>query len=230
MRHHRAFSLLELTVVIAIIAILIGILIPTIAGIRRQSKSVACQANLRSIGQLLVIYQNENRGWIYPVQNDAFGVVGLGMNVPPHERWPMKVFKMESAPMPPAYNSAAYTMAEVTDPAYDPTPYTPPTLRCPADENPALAHSYVLNNHLADEGIKAGKTIRGISSSEIIVIGEKISAQRDYYMEYGDYERVVDPFRHGGEAGSNYLYHDGHVATVLPTQARLGIDPWQVGG
>jgi prepilin-type N-terminal cleavage/methylation domain-containing protein/prepilin-type processing-associated H-X9-DG protein len=228
MKRRRAFSLLELLIAIAIVAILIGILVPTITGIRRRSKSIACQANLRTIGQMLVIYQNNNRGWIYPVMNDAFGVIGLGLNVPPHERWPMKVFKIESAPMPPTYNSAAYDMANDDAPEYDPALYTPPVLTCPADENPAMAHSYVLNNHLADEGIRAGKTIRGVSSSDIVVAGEKFGNQRDYYMEYGDYDRVVDPLRHGAGAGSNYLYLDGHVATRLPNDARAGIDPWEV--
>jgi prepilin-type N-terminal cleavage/methylation domain-containing protein/prepilin-type processing-associated H-X9-DG protein len=228
MSKRRAFSLLELLIAIAIIAVLIGILIPTIAGVRRQSKSVACQSNLRSIGQALVMYQNNNRGWVYPVMNDAFGVIGLGLNVPPHERWPMKVFKVESAPMPPTYDVAGYDMEQAGEPQYDPAPYTPPVLLCPADEKPAQAHSYVLNNHLADEGIRAGKTIRGVSSSEIVVAGEKFTNARDYYMEYGDYDRVVDPVRHGSGAGSNYLYLDGHVATRLAKEARAGIDPWDV--
>jgi prepilin-type N-terminal cleavage/methylation domain-containing protein/prepilin-type processing-associated H-X9-DG protein len=225
---YAGFTLPELLVVLGIIAVLIGMLLPAVISMRRKALGVACQSNLRTVGQMLRAYENENKGWIYPVQRDAFGVIGLGLNVPPHERWPMLVFKVGAAPLPATYDVAGYDMGKADEPQYDPAPYTPEVLTCPADPAARQAHSYVLNNHLADEGIKAGRTIKGISSSDIVVAGEKRDGARDYYMEYGDYERVVEPFRHGELAGSNYLYHDGHVSTVLPKDAKRGIDPWQV--
>jgi prepilin-type processing-associated H-X9-DG protein len=121
-------------------------------------------------------------------------------------------------------------MEHASKPEYDPAPYTPPVLACPSDDEPAMAHTYVLNNHLADEGIRAGKRVKGVSSAEIIVAGEKQANKRDYYMEWGDYDRVVDAFKHGGSIGSNYLYFDGHAAPALPTNARRGIDPWDPTG
>ncbi len=45
-------------------------------------------------------------------------------------------------------------------------------------------------------------------------------------MQNVDYERIVEPYRHGLQLGSNYLYLDGHVGTVLPREALTGIDPW----
>ena len=222
------FTIPELLIVIGIVVVLVALILPAVSAARRRARSVACQANLRTVGQMLAAYQNDNRGWIFPVKRDAFGVIGLGLNVPPHERWPMLVFKVEGAPNPPAYDVAGYEMSRRNEPQYDPRPYTPDALLCPGDDEPHEAHSYVLNNHLADEGIRAGRSVRGVSSAEIIVAGEKRTAAPDYYMEYGDYERVVEPFRHGPHAGSNYLYHDGHVATVMPADARRGLDPWQV--
>lgn len=59
------FTLVELLVVIGIIAILIAILLPTIAAANRTAKATACLSNLRSIGQALKIYQAENNG-AYP--------------------------------------------------------------------------------------------------------------------------------------------------------------------
>ena len=174
---------------------------------------------------MLTIYSNNNGGWVFPVTIDAFGVKGLGINVPPHERWPMKTFDVRGAPDPPPYDPAPYR-TELRD-QFDP-PYTPPVLLCPADPDAYMAHSYVLNNHLADENVRAGKRVRGISSSEIIVAGEKITQQADYYVDYGDYERVVEPYRHGKSVGSNYLYLDGHVILALPGDAKRGIDPWDV--
>jgi prepilin-type processing-associated H-X9-DG protein len=225
-RKSRAFTLIELLVVVGVIVLLIGLLLPLLIRARAHAKTVKCQANLRTIGQMLTIYSNNNGGWVFPVTTDAFGVKGLGINVPPHERWPMKTFDIRGAPHPPPYDPASYRTELRNE--FDPVPYTPPVLLCPADPHAYMAHSYVLNNHLADESVRAGKRVKGISSSEIIVAGEKISAQADYYVDYGDYDRVVQPYGHGRSVGSNYLYLDGHVTAALPGDAKRGIDPWDV--
>ncbi len=61
MQGRRAFTLVELLAAIGIIALLLGILLPVISRARAQSRSVACGAQLHSIGQAFRIYLNENR-------------------------------------------------------------------------------------------------------------------------------------------------------------------------
>lgn len=60
---HGAFTLVELLVVIGIIAVLIAILLPSLAKARKSAVTVTCQSNLRELYNYGVIYANQNRGF-----------------------------------------------------------------------------------------------------------------------------------------------------------------------
>jgi prepilin-type N-terminal cleavage/methylation domain-containing protein/prepilin-type processing-associated H-X9-DG protein len=56
------FTLVELLIVIGIIALLMGILLPSIAGSRRQSRALQCASNIRQLCTAIFGYAAENKG------------------------------------------------------------------------------------------------------------------------------------------------------------------------
>lgn len=79
------FSLIELIVVVGIIALLAGMVIPTIGRVRENGKSTECVNNLRQIGQGFALYVDEHRG-IFPGDGTAGGV-GTEADIAQADAW-----------------------------------------------------------------------------------------------------------------------------------------------
>jgi len=62
----RGFSMVELLVVIAIIALLIGILLPSLGAAMNAGRQTRCLANLRGLGHGIELYKNDFRE-VFPV-------------------------------------------------------------------------------------------------------------------------------------------------------------------
>ena len=68
-----AFSVMELLVTLAIIALLAALLFPVFAGARRQTYKAVCASNLRQLGQALEMYRQDwgqypLEGWVDTAQ------------------------------------------------------------------------------------------------------------------------------------------------------------------
>lgn len=227
MRKSAAFTLIELLVVIGIIAILIGILIPTLAQAQQQAKVVACASNMRQIGMQMLMYANNNRGQMFP--SDGGGPTDYP---PDDQQWFVWVLKVKPPnPVPP-----------------NPATWVPKILICPFNEEPTNAHSYMLNDHVNARQIRYTTRVPNMTSADIVLMGEKPLEVSDYYVQrvptfdsdFSDYDTRVDEHHHGIKRGSNVLFLDLHVGNHVykkpfveqpwagPSEPRPACDPWDI--
>lgn len=68
----KAFSLVELLVVISVIAVLMAILIPALSAARSQARSMVCKSNLRQLLLANIGYATENDGFYVPAASDMW--------------------------------------------------------------------------------------------------------------------------------------------------------------
>lgn len=124
------FTLVELLVVVAIIALLLGILIPALSGAREAARSVACLSNLRQWGLGAQMFADENNE-LFPVNGDNSSD-DPGFNVPgiePSQPWFTWDNWWANAITPrveqPRYDELARRAADSGNPERVPTPDDP---------------------------------------------------------------------------------------------------------
>jgi prepilin-type N-terminal cleavage/methylation domain-containing protein/prepilin-type processing-associated H-X9-DG protein len=89
MKSTRGFTLIELLVVIAIIAILMGILMPSLSKVREQARFMSCRSNLRQYTVVQRMYVDDNNGdfprsffWLYSSSTGAGSGTGCAWHDP----------------------------------------------------------------------------------------------------------------------------------------------------
>ncbi len=215
--HKRAFTLVELLVVITIIALLLSILIPALGKARSLTKRIVCKSNLRQIDLAMRLYIEANNdtypGTQDPVYTnpDTGAIIWLWMGrgwrsfVEPHLGGNIKVenpsvlFCPEDQAEPEKYESTSYS-------------YSMAFYHSPGQINNMNSPSYTCGNGPFVESVPQ-QSVNVAKPSEKIIIGEWNS----------NHLRVVEQGWYGydgwwcWDGSRNYLFADGSVDFIEAT-------------
>ncbi|MEO1129468.1 MAG: prepilin-type N-terminal cleavage/methylation domain-containing protein [Planctomycetota bacterium] len=136
-QHRRGFSLVELLVVIAVVALLVSVLLPALGAARRQGQLLQSVSNVRQITTAALAYAydnsdtwpiwpvsiNESRGWVRFNSWDAFGATTS-------EYWDGTSSERTAAEAP--LNEYIYADLDLDDPSEDER-LELPIFECPGD-------------------------------------------------------------------------------------------------
>ena len=112
MKRHTRFTLIELLVVIAIIAILAGMLLPSLGRVKESATGTACRNNLKQTGYIIQLYTDTFDGWIVNVFHNNHWLVPMVRAV---SNQPINFLKPET--MAP-YGCPAMPLLVITSMAY----------------------------------------------------------------------------------------------------------------
>ena len=76
MKPYRAFGLLELVVVIAMIGLLMACLLPMLGRVRATVRTAVCAANVKQMALALRMYTDDNDGFIFPLKTTETAPAG----------------------------------------------------------------------------------------------------------------------------------------------------------
>jgi prepilin-type processing-associated H-X9-DG protein/prepilin-type N-terminal cleavage/methylation domain-containing protein len=228
----QGFTLVELLVVIGIIALLIGILLPSLQKAQRVARRTQCQAILKQFANSENMYIAESKGWCVPVKTAHDAVASGRYGTLPYIRWDFNevLRKHLGMPVPKVTNvttnwSTGWKLGLICPEA---------TLAIERTER-TISNAYGMNR----EGVNRDTNRDGVANfndaiafkiTEVKRSSEKIfMIDANYWLTAGgqhgstsDYrvnwdvkgENQLSPngqimYRH--QQGANVLFHDGHA-------------------
>jgi prepilin-type N-terminal cleavage/methylation domain-containing protein/prepilin-type processing-associated H-X9-DG protein len=192
------FTLIELLIVIAIIAILIGLLLPAVMSVRKMSQTAQCQSNLRQLGFAIIQFRDQNGAYPqyraeYPPITNAYGVNR------PRWQWLLAPYIGGTVQSPEAIVAAGNA-----DPTYTNVPLNNAVLICPSLEGVSA---------LSIRNGSYGYNFGYLGNNRTLVDGDNTTATLRYPVkEVKETSRTIA----FGDSRGGAVNHGGHSMTLDP--------------
>jgi prepilin-type processing-associated H-X9-DG protein/prepilin-type N-terminal cleavage/methylation domain-containing protein len=205
-RRHRAFTLVEMLVVIAIIVVLAGLVLSAVGAARASAASAQCQSNLKQLGLAIVQYRDVNGSYPqyraeYPPITNAYGVVR------PRWQWIMASFMGGWAQNPDAILAAG-----TADTTYTNVPLDNKLLTCPAMQS-GTASQLNSNDIFSIRNGSYGYNFGYLANNRTMVDGDNTTPTLNYpVVSVKETSRTIA----FGDSRGGMVPHGGHSMTLDP--------------
>ena len=232
----KSFTLIELLVVIAIIAILAGMLLPSLGKVKETAVRTSCASNQKQLVLAMLNYANDNNDYLPGGVGFLYG--GENYTGGQHYFWKLMIAPyLCKVSLPDVYSSANFSTMKnkVVKPAVG------EVFACPGwrtRKHPSCTEFYnawgdtygLAKYYHNDNWYKRNslKQIKGKSPSAVLMFGDvphlddgNTAGRALWWKDNGG---LIDYFIHG--KGVNTAWCDGHVVLSEDAFLRSSDDPW----
>ncbi|HWB58322.1 MAG TPA: prepilin-type N-terminal cleavage/methylation domain-containing protein [Chthoniobacteraceae bacterium] len=209
----RAFTMIELLIVIVVIAILVAMLLPALHGVQIKANLTKAMSNMRQVGTAFMLYANDNSYNLPGRMSDA-----SNQQTP---KWPALLAGTDGSGTPnisTAYVQDVHVYIAPGDPTINPDR---PDLFSFLTTNNVNNCSWIMNGYNDDGALTNPsvqiRTVNFNSPTETILLGVQKPGQANFYMDFlnGDNTNVLNLTMYNN--GSPYLFADGSVKFITVT-------------
>ena len=203
----RIFTLIELLIVVAVIAILAAMLLPALNSAREKARGISCLNNHNTIGKAVQMYVSDNQDYFFPYSHWTGGVSGSGSQI---IWWNRKSgFINEYLQVKEPDTNVGYILGRDSESyGYD----RRSRFACPSQEA-RVDQTFTINYFYGLDSVLVTKITRYRHPSRTLRTSDYQDTQTVGGYNYA--EKVPGSFRHKGFA--NVSFADGHTGTLART-------------